>query len=200
MEPIERDALKEIGEICGGAAATAIAKVTRRRTSHVTTQFFEVPARQLASVLGTAGHAVTGAAIRLTGEVRGALLIAADDPIMHNVADILQGKPAGATQQLATLEQSALKELVNQVTGSYMKTFYGFLDLDVEHHVPSFIVAPWDSMVKYTFLGNTPGSETVWAIASRLELALPKPLQLFLLLDAPGRQTVLNRVHQNLQH
>lgn len=199
LTPLQRDALREIGEMSAGAAAAAIAKLIGQRTTHVTSQLHEVPARELAQALGVSGHGIAGSAVKLEGDLRGALLLAFQEPVARAVAARMQGKSVNATSPFGPLEQSAIKELANITTGTYLKTFYNFLGFDMDFGVAAIAKAAWEPLVKYTFLGTTPGAETVWAVASVLDLGLDGPGRLFLLLDAKGLQRVLQGIERRLR-
>lgn len=199
LSSFERDALKEIGEMSAGATSGSIAKLTGRRTTHVTSQTHEVPARELAQALGVSGVGVAGAATRLQGDVRGAMLVAWPEESAREVADLMLGKRPGTSRTLGPLEQSALKELANVATGTYLKTFYNFLGFEVDYGVPTIAAAGWEPMVKYTFLGTTPGAEKVWAVASTLEMGMAQHGRLFLLLDASAVKRVIEAIHKKSQ-
>lgn len=196
---MERDALKEIGEMSAGATSASIAKLTGRRTTHVTSQTYEVPARELATALGVTGLGIAGAATKLQGDIRGAMLIAFPEESAREVADLMQGKKPGTTRTLGPLEQSALKELINVATGTYLKTFYNFLGFEVDYGVPTIASAGWEPLMKYTFLGSTPGAERVWAVGSTLDLGITQNGRLFLLLDATGVKRVVDAIHKKTQ-
>lgn len=195
--PLEEDALREIGEIAAGSAGAAIARMTGRRTTHVTSQLHAVPVAELGAALGLAGRGVAGAAVPLEGDLRGALLLAFPEGVATRVAAALQGRAAPDGTGLGSRETSALKELANVATGQYLRAFYGFLGVDVSFQVPAAAMGGWDALVRYGFLGTAPGAERVWAVASTLETGLGEG-RLFLLLDAKGLDRVLEAVRRRL--
>lgn len=194
LTPLEQDALREIGEMAAGAAGSAIAKMTGKRTQHVTSQLHEVSAREVAGALGVSGLGIAGAAVPLEGDLRGALLLAFPEPAARAVVGTLTGKPASS---LGALEASALKELANVATGAYLAAFYRFLGLETVFKVPALATGGWEPLVKYTFLGNAPGAENVWAVASVVDTGVGEG-RLFLLLDVKALERVLGAVHRRL--
>ena len=194
LSPLHKDALRELGEVAGSSGANAGAKLARRRIVQSTAQLHDVPAREVAKTLGLEGQKVVGAATKLEGDVRGALLIAFREDVARGMADLLLARPPRATKELGAIEQSALKEFVNIVSGGYLRTFDAFLGVRARQSVPMFAIADWDPLVRYTFLGTTPGAQKVWAVASRLDAGLDAPLHALLLLDGAGLGDVLGAV------
>lgn len=195
LDDLESDALREIGEVSAASAATAIAKFTGRRVETVTNQLHAVAAKDLAGALGVEDRRVTGSAIRLAGDVRGALALAFPGDTGRKTVNLLTGGTE-TDAKLSETEQSALKEFCNIATGAYLKMFYDFLGSDVDWGVPAFIVADWQALIKYTFLGNTPGASQVWAVSSEIDLGLSEPVYLYLLLDAEGMAPILDSVRR----
>lgn len=194
LTPLEHDALREIGEMAAGAAGAAIARMTGKRTAHVTSQLHEVSAQDLAGALGVGGAGVAGAAVPLEGDLRGAVLLAFPEPVARAVVATLTGASAPA---LGAFEASALKELANVATGAYLGAFYRFLSLETQFKVPALATGGWAPLVKYTFLGNAPGAEKVWAVASVVDTGVGEG-RMFLLLDAKALARVLGAVHRRL--
>lgn len=198
LSALEQDALKEIGEIGAHAAAAAASRLVDRRIQLVTNQYHEVPVRDIAATLKLGDARVVGAATKLEGKLRGALLVAFPDATARGVSDLMLKRPVGAARELGAMEQSALKELANILSGAYLKAFVDFLGVDTDYGVPLFAVAGWDALTKYTFLGTAPGAQHVWSVASRLDVGLDTPAHLFLLLDQQGMDTVRAAVNRRL--
>lgn len=180
------------------AAGVAASKLVGRRVQLATNHEHAVAAREIAATLKLGDARVVGAATKLEGHLRGALLVAFPEPTARGVSDLLLRRPVGACQELGALEQSSLKELANILSGAYLKAFVDFLGLDADYGVPLFAVAGWDALTKYTFLGTAPGAQTVWCVASRLDVGLDTPAHLLLLLDQRGVETVRDAVRQKL--
>lgn len=184
--------------MAANAAAVSANKLAKRRVGVSPGQFHHVPARDLAAALGLAGSRVVGAATKLEGELRGALLVAMEEATARALSDILLDRPEGACQKLGPLEESSLKELANILAGGYSRAYTHFLSLKVDWGVPLLAMAGWEPLLKYTFLGTAPGSTEVWAIASRLHVGAPQPIHLILLVDPASRGAIVRGVQRRL--
>ena len=141
LEVIDEDALREIGEIAVGAAGVVASRMLRRPVRHTTSQFLTLPAAGLGQALGGDDGEWVGAAVRLGGNLRGALLMACPEESAAWLADIILEREEGTTSRIGVLEQSALKEFLNILAGAYLRSFYQFLGMDVAFSVPFFAVA-----------------------------------------------------------
>ena len=135
----EIDALKEVANIGAGHAATALSQLTKRRI------MIDVPNVQIctleeaASVVGNGG-VVAAVLFHVLGDLTGRSLLLFEKDLALQLADMLLGREVGTTEVFTELEQSALKETANILTGAYVNGLADMLGLMLIPSVPSLAI------------------------------------------------------------
>jgi chemotaxis protein CheC len=135
----ELDALKEVANVGAGHAATALSQLTNRRI------MIDVPRVQIctievaASAVGDGG-VVAAVLMHVLGDLTGRSLLLFEKNLALKLADMLLSREPGSTKVFAELEQSALKETANILTGAYLNGLSDMLGLMLIPSVPSLAI------------------------------------------------------------
>jgi chemotaxis protein CheC len=114
------DALKEVANIGGGHAATALSTMTNRRVMISVPRVNVVRLEEVPDLIGAPNEVVAAVLMHMLGDLTGRTLLLFPEPVSLRLCDMLLRRPAGGTTALGTLEQSALKEAGNILSGAYM--------------------------------------------------------------------------------
>jgi len=138
LSKLQLDALKEIGTIGAGNAATGLSKMLNKRINITVPSAQILPLEKVPQALGGTEKLVSAIYIMLTGELSGSILLIYPMEESLRLADMLMGKPSGTTKILDEFGQSALKELTNITTGCYLQALSIVVNMKIMHSIPAF--------------------------------------------------------------
>jgi chemotaxis protein CheC len=81
---------------------------------------------------------VAGIYLPVTGDTKGAALLIFPQETAFILSDLLAKRPAGTTRKLTELDESALKEVGNIISGNYLTVLANTLHIKVIEHLPFF--------------------------------------------------------------
>ncbi|HLR14554.1 MAG TPA: chemotaxis protein CheC [Bacillota bacterium] len=139
LSSIQKDALKEIGNIGAGNATTSLSALVDKKIQMEVPSVKVVSFDEMMDVIGGSDQTVVGLYFRITGDTPGAVyfiltikeaqaLLAKILPDTH--VDLLH---EGTPNEYAL---SALKEVGNIVTGSYLSALSDFMSLNMSYSIP----------------------------------------------------------------
>lgn len=133
------DALKEIGTIGSGHAALAMSQMIGERVNIAVVKVEVVPSDEFNNIVG--GVETLGAAIyiQILGELTGGILLFFKRPDALRLVDTLLHKKKGQTLMLSEMAISALKEVGNILSGSYLSTMSQIVPFKLALSVPRFV-------------------------------------------------------------
>ena len=131
------DVLKEIGNVGSGNAATAIANMVGTRID------MKVPKGKLGSAIGPEEETVIGIFLEVSHDIDGSMMFLLDLESGHYLADKLLMKENVVHEQMEVfdeMELSALKEVGNIITASYLSALASMTNLTILPSVPYICV------------------------------------------------------------
>jgi chemotaxis protein CheC len=139
LNPVERDALREVANIGAGHAATALSQMTNRV---IMIDVPEVEVRRIeevAELLGPPDTVVAAVAMHVMGDLTGQTMVILPVSDARALCDLLLGRPAGATQTFGEMEDSSLKETANILTSAYLTALSDFLGMMLVPSIPMLV-------------------------------------------------------------
>lgn len=134
------DALKEIGNIGAGNAATALSQMVGKRVDMSVTKVLILPADAIAGFLGGIEKNVAAVHMPVYGEMLGTALIFFPLERLSELSGMLIGKNEEDPANLSELGQSAIKELGSILTGAYLSALFRFVHIQLIHGVPGLVI------------------------------------------------------------
>lgn len=131
------DALKEIGSIGAGNAATALSQMLNRKVMMTVPQIKIVPIREVPKFMGGPETLVAGVYTRILGEVSGSVLLTFPRESAFALTDILMGRRVGSTKILTGIDRSLLKEMGLIVTGAFLTALSKMAQATIIPRVPN---------------------------------------------------------------
>ncbi|KAB3535858.1 chemotaxis protein CheC [Alkaliphilus pronyensis] len=139
LNNLHLDVLREIGNIGSGNAASALAKMINKRID------MDVPIVQIlafedvAAILGGEEMVVAGIYFEVEGDITGNIMFLLDIASSKILTSILMGREDGS-EELDEMDRSALQEVGNILSGSYISSLSALTGLKIKLSVPSLCI------------------------------------------------------------
>ncbi|WP_217915213.1 chemotaxis protein CheC [Miltoncostaea marina] len=137
------DALRELGTIGAGTAATALSSMTGATVRMAVPRVSLLPVEELAErVAGDGDRLVAAVLLRVTGDAPGHMLFVIEHAAAHRVVRLLAGGAEGAAAAdgpggFGAMGLSVLQEVGNILTGSYLGALSALTGLRLEPTPPA---------------------------------------------------------------
>lgn len=137
LTAIHKDALREIGNIGAGNAATAFAQFLDTKIDMTVPSVEIVPMSEVPEVTGGIEQRVISILLKVMGEAPGSiLLILSEDSTEHLLEMVLFNEVD--INDINEVEISAIKEIGNILSGSYLNAINQMTSLNLFQSVPAF--------------------------------------------------------------
>jgi chemotaxis protein CheC len=146
---LQRDVIREIGNIGAGNAATALAGILNNKVSITVPQLQIIDVGEIVSVLGGPEREVVGVLVNMTDDVEGMLLYILDDEFVEMVTELLLGEPFDNYRSINEIGLSALKEISNILSGSYINALSSMTNLDIRLSAPEIAIDMVGAILNY---------------------------------------------------
>jgi len=141
LQMLQIDALKEVGNIGGGHAATALSQLVGRKTMVKVPSVYVIPLEEVSGLVGPSEDAVgVGILMHLLGDATGKIIIVFDREDAALLASLMLDAELEDIKVIGEAEQSALKELGNILTGAYLSALGDFMGLILLPSVPTLTI------------------------------------------------------------
>ena len=140
LKPMQLDALREVANIGAGHAATALSQMTGQRIMITVPQINITPLEDVPPHIGDPGEPVAAVLMNMMGDLTGRTLLVFPRATAIRMAEILIKRPHAGGEALTELEQSAIKEAGNILSGAYMNALSDFMNLKLMPSPPSLAI------------------------------------------------------------
>ncbi len=145
LNDMQYDVLREIGNIGAGNATTALSKMLSMKVDMSVPQVALLPFAEIASVVGTEEQIVVGILLGIEGDISGMMMFLFDMVSAHHLVNSLMMRDInenvdGGVESFSEMEMSALNEIGNIVSGSYLNALSGLTGMKMISTVPSLTV------------------------------------------------------------
>lgn len=138
LSALELDALKEVGTVGAGHAATVLASMLGQRVPMTVPEARLVPIAQVPEVVGGAEAEVVGVCLSVGGDAPAAILFLLPVKDGARLVRQLLGAMAPAAVTFNELERSVLGEVTNILSGAYLQALSEFTQLAFSPSPPAF--------------------------------------------------------------
>ncbi|MBP7791586.1 MAG: chemotaxis protein CheC [Candidatus Goldbacteria bacterium] len=134
------DALKEVGNIGAGHAATALSQMVNKKKIMITVPEVKVVEKdKIFNYTDEPDALSTGVIMNVLGDVVSKIIMLIKKESALYLADLLLKKKPGTSKLLTEMENSAVKEIGNILSGAYMNALNEFLGLMLLPSVPNLV-------------------------------------------------------------
>lgn len=191
----QKDALKEIGNICAGNAATALSQLLDRKISIVVPRILFLPIEQVPQAVGGVDKLVVGLMLRVLGDLPSNIIFIFSQKDAIALASLLTGKQVSNSSIMTDLERSALKEVGVILANAYLGALGSFVGLGLVPTVPELIVDMAGAIVDYILIELSCESEFALLVESEFKEPTTSVTGHFFLIPNPeGLELILRSI------
>ncbi|MDF9409325.1 chemotaxis protein CheC [Pelotomaculum isophthalicicum JI] len=132
------DALQEISNIGLGNAATALAELLDKKVDMAVPKAFFIDVEEIFNMVGGPEEVVSCVFLNVEGDVPGTVLFIFTEQSTYRLIEMLMGQGVGDVTELDVMGESAVSEIGNVLTGSFMNAIGGMTGLSMNTSVPMF--------------------------------------------------------------
>lgn len=165
---LRMDALREISNIGLGHAVTSLAEMTNRKM-HMTVPRSEfLPFESIVELVGGYEEQVACVSLKLSGEIPGVIMFIFNRESTFFLVDMLLMQKPGTTDNLDEMGQSAVMEVGNILTGSFVNAIAEMTRLNVATSVPIFAFDMLGAVLSSLMVAEGKIDDQVLVIENRL--------------------------------
>jgi len=137
LGPIQLDALREVASIGAGNAATSLSEMLNDKIQMKVPKVSILPIDLVPEIMGGADNLIAAILVRIMGDINGGVLFTLGNNSANKLISLLIGEEVNIEENIGDLEESALKEVANILTGSNLNAFSQMLDIKIMPDVPA---------------------------------------------------------------
>lgn len=145
---LQLDALREVGNIGAGNAATALSQLLNTKVEMTVPSVNIVPFTEIFSKIG-AEDLVVAVIVRVLGDIPGNILFVLEKEVAENIIEVLTGC---REDEFTEMGNSVLCEIGNIISGSYMNSIAKFTNLVITPSVPAVTYDMLGAILSTTFI------------------------------------------------
>ncbi|MCU0622927.1 MAG: chemotaxis protein CheC [Gemmatimonadaceae bacterium] len=188
------DGLREVANIGAGHAATALSQMTGQTIMISVPRIFIAPLEDVPPHVSGPEEPVAGVLMHMLGDLTGRTLLVFPSPIAIRLAELMLRRPKGSSAGLGELEQSAIKEAGNILSGQYMNALSDFMGMVLLPSPPSLAIDMSNALLESAYLQFGSDRDMVVCVESEFLMKdLGEVLRGFFLLlpDGPSLLAIL---------
>ncbi len=139
LNNLQMDVLREIGNIGAGNAVTSLAKMIDKKVDMAVPKVKIMGFDKVSQMLGGEEIIVVGILLSVTGDLTGNMMFILDNQAARKLVNILIGNDS-TSMDFDEMELSALKEIGNILTGSYLNALAGLTNLKILPSIPQLAI------------------------------------------------------------
>ena len=170
LKDVQLDALREVANIGAGHAATALSQMTG------STIMISVPTINISSledvptVISEPEEPIAAVLMHMMGDLTGRTLLVFPRPTAMRLAELMLRRPAGSSSEMGPLEQSAIREAGNILSGAYMNALSDFMGLMLLPSPPSLEIDMSSAILTTAYLQFGTDRDHVFYVESQFFL------------------------------
>jgi len=194
INQFQKDALKEIGSICAGNAATALSQLVNKKVEITVPEVYFLPIERVPQVVGE-DKLVVGLVVRILGDLPSVILLIFSQKDALNLASLMTNKKPSNGGVITDLERSALKEIGIILANAYMGALSVFVRFGLVPAVPELIEDMATAMIDYILIELSHVSKYALLIKSEFKEETTKVTGHFFLIPNPtGLELLLKAI------
>ncbi|MGC9772699.1 chemotaxis protein CheC [Fervidobacterium changbaicum] len=178
------DAIKEVGNIGTGNAATALSMMLDKKVEISVPQVKVIPISKIPFLFENPEEVVCSVKMELKEDMTGEILLIFDPKAVRTLARVLTGMEINDITEMDEFTSSMLKEIGNIVCGSYITALAGFTNLFINPEPPELLVDMISAIISEISLPLAlAGEENIMLVETLIEIeGLEETLHGYLLL------------------
>ena len=164
------DALREVANIGAGHAATALSTMTGATIMISVPQLNIAPLEEVPPQVSAPEEPVAAVLMHMLGDLSGRTLLVFPKPTAVRLSELMLRRPPGSSKEFGPLEQSAIKEAGNILSGAYMNALAEFMGLMLLPSPPSLAVDMSSAVLTTAYLQFGSDRDYVFCVESEFHM------------------------------
>ena len=197
LTPAQLDALREVANIGAAHAATALSQMTNATIMISVPRINIAPLEEVPPQLSAPEEPVAAVLMQMLGDLTGRTLLVFPKPTAMRLSELMLRRPKGSSIDLGEMEQSAIKEASNILSGAYMNALSDFMGMMLLPSPPSLTIDMSTAVLTSTYLQFGNDYDLVFCVESAFYMKdFDEHLRGFFLLlpDTASLQAILRAV------
>jgi chemotaxis protein CheC len=191
----QKDALREIGNICAGNAATALSQLLKRKINIIVPRILFLPIEDVPEAVGGTDRLVVGLMLRVLGDLPSNIIFIFSQRDALVLASLLTGKQITDASVITDLERSALKEVGVILANAYLGALGSFVGLGLVPTVPELVMDMAGAIVDYILIELSCKSQFALLVESEFqEPAASVTGHFFLIPNPEGLELIIKAI------
>ncbi|PKQ29878.1 MAG: CheY-P-specific phosphatase CheC [Actinobacteria bacterium HGW-Actinobacteria-10] len=195
LTPIQLDALREVGNIGAGHAATALSQLTGSPITITNPTIELVPFAEVPLLMGGAERLVAAAYSRLFGDLAGGILFMADRDSSLALVDLMHSRPPGTTKSFGHSEEMLVSHVASILTSAYLAAIARMADVNLMPSGPSFALDMAGAILQVATIDAGTTADSALLVRARFaDEQTSVDAMLFFLPDPTSLEVILGRL------
>lgn len=140
MEGVYFDVLREIGNIGAGNATTALATMLNTKVDMHVPKVDLMEFKEIGEEMGGEETIMAGIYQQIKGDITGSIMFLLEEKSARALVSKLMGVESNPDEPLSEMEVSALQEIGNIITGSYLSSLSSLTNMMIDATVPALCI------------------------------------------------------------
>ncbi len=197
LKPMQLDALREVANIGAAHAATALSQMTEQTIMIAVPTINITALEEIQPSVAAPEEPVAAVLMNMLGDLTGKTLLVFPKSTAIRLAELLLRRPHAGGGELTELEQSAIKEAGNILSGAYMNALSDFMGLMLLPSPPSLAIDMSRAVLTTAYLQFGTDRDLVFCVETEFFMQdVNERLRGFFLLlpDMPSLRAILRAV------
>ncbi|NMA94764.1 MAG: chemotaxis protein CheC [Clostridiales bacterium] len=154
LNEVHFDVLREIGNIGAGNAATSLSVMLDKPIDMDVPKLNIVDFNNAGAILGAEDKKTTGIYLEFYGDISGTIMLLLDIESTYSLLSLLMDTDTSnrKDEEPNEMEKSALKEIGNILTGSFLTALSSLLQLSIMHTIPAISIDMVGAILSVPFI------------------------------------------------
>jgi chemotaxis protein CheC len=195
LSEMQLDALREVGSIGAGHAATALSQLVGQTVDLAVPQLQLVPIGEVPEIFGGPETLVAAVYNRLLGDLGGSILLAAPRNASLALVDMMRNREPGTTKSFGRAEEALVTHIASILASAYLASIARLADLNLMPAPPSFALDMAGAILQAVTLEVGMRADSAILVVTRFfETESPIDVYLFFMPDPESLEVLLGRL------
>ncbi|MZQ75147.1 MAG: CheY-P-specific phosphatase CheC [Peptoclostridium sp.] len=161
------DVLKEVGNIGAGNALTALSQIINKKVDMEVPVIEVIETEKIVNTVETAEMLIVGVYVKFWGDISGNIMLVLDKPSSDHLIKILLGEVSD-DDFYSEMEMSAIQEIGNILSSSYINSISQLSNLNIQMSVPSVSIDMAGSILSVPAIEYSEVSDKIILIENKI--------------------------------
>lgn len=170
LNEMEKDALRELGNVGTGNAATALSKLLNKHIEIIIPDTKFIPINRFSEEFGGAETIVVSTYLPIIGDLSGESMFIFPVISAEKIIDMMMSQEVGTSKIMDEMSQSAFKEMSNIFSGAYLSSLADFLQIKILPSVPHITTDMLQSVLDFLLAKMSNHSDNILCIKTHIKI------------------------------